>query len=78
MRVALLWEVLSAVGFLSSGLYLAVGMWAGRGRFAGQQIVVRVIGEAFGVLLMFYGMYLVDLARQGKLAQRDGVIIQTG
>jgi hypothetical protein len=77
MRVGLVWEVLSAFGFLSGGLYLAVGLWAGRGRFAGQQIVVRVIGGAFGILLTFYGMYLIDLARQGKVAQRDGVIIQT-
>jgi hypothetical protein len=75
--IGLLWEVLSAIAFLSGGLYLAVGMWVGRGRLAGQQMVVRAIGGIFGVLLMFYGTYLIDLARQGKLAQRDGVIIQT-
>jgi hypothetical protein len=77
MRIGLVWEALSAFGFLSGGLYLAVGMWAGRGRFAGQQTVDRVIGGVFGVLLICLGTYLIDLARQGKVPLRGGGIIQT-
>lgn len=77
MNLELVFEAISGLAMVGAGAFLAAGYLV-RHRWLGEhEGVYRVAGIAFGVFLALYGVYVLNLARQGYVLVKGAGVVRS-
>jgi len=77
LNLELVYEAISGIAIIAGGTFLAVGLLI-RHRWLGEHNgIERAVGIAFGVFLVVYGVYVVNLSRQGYMVVKGFGVVRS-